>query len=67
MCWCFLVKTLRFIVGIKEKVWKKILQNSFLSPAGEEILIEVLLQSTSTYTVNVFSLPENLCKAINGS
>ncbi|XP_040994311.1 uncharacterized mitochondrial protein AtMg00310-like [Juglans microcarpa x Juglans regia] len=53
--------------GIKERVWKKInnWKNSFLSVAGKDVLIKVVLQAVPTYTMSVLQLPKQLCKELN--
>ncbi|KAG6632474.1 hypothetical protein CIPAW_13G162100 [Carya illinoinensis] len=53
--------------GIKERVWRKISswKNSFLSSAGIEVLIKVVLQSIPTYTMDVFRFPRKLSSEIN--
>ncbi|XP_042974842.1 uncharacterized protein LOC122306478 [Carya illinoinensis] len=53
--------------GIKERVWRKVTnwKNSFLSAAGKEILIKVVLQAVPTYTMSVFLFPKRLCTELN--
>jgi hypothetical protein len=53
--------------GIKTRVWKK-LQDwklKFLSQAGKEILIKVVIQAIPTYSMSVFLLPKALCNDLN--
>lgn len=57
--------------GIEDKVWLKInnWKNQFLSPAGKEVLLKVVIQSIPsynipTYNMSVFSLPKRLCKEL---
>jgi hypothetical protein len=38
----------------------------FLSQAGKEILIKAVVQAIPTYYMNVFLLPNTLCKELNG-
>jgi hypothetical protein len=48
-------------------VWKK-LQDwklKFLSQAGKEILIKVVIQAIPTYSMSVFLLPKALCNDLN--
>jgi hypothetical protein len=57
----------RAFQSIKNKVWK-LLQDwklKFLSQAGKEILLKVVIQAIPTYSMSVFSLPKALCKEIN--
>ncbi|XP_040987655.1 uncharacterized mitochondrial protein AtMg00310-like [Juglans microcarpa x Juglans regia] len=52
---------------IVEKVCRK-LENwkvKFLSQAGKEILIKVVVQAIPTYSMNVFLLPRTLCNKLN--
>jgi hypothetical protein len=41
--------------------WKE----KFLSPAGKEVLIKVVVQAIPTYRMSVFQLPMKLCSNIN--
>ncbi|XP_035551737.1 uncharacterized protein LOC118349897 [Juglans regia] len=52
---------------LKEKLWQKVSswKNTFLSQAGKEVLIKVVLQSIPTFTMGVFKLSIKLCKEIN--
>jgi len=53
--------------GIKGRIWQQIngWKEKFLSHAGKEILIKVVLQAIPTYTMSVFQLPKTLCHDIN--
>ena len=52
---------------LKDKVWKKLQgwKGIMLSKAGKEVLIKVVAQSLSTYTMGVFQLPAKLCYELN--
>jgi hypothetical protein len=53
--------------SIIDKVWKR-LQDwklKFLSQAGREILLKVVIQAIPTYCMSVFMLPKTLCSKIN--
>jgi len=54
-------------VGIESRVRKKLdgWKEKFLSKAGKEILIKVVVQAIPTYTISVFQLPKTLCNSIN--
>jgi hypothetical protein len=41
--------------------WK----TKFLSQAGREILLKVVVQAIPTYSMGIFLLPKELCKEIN--
>ena len=45
----------------KDACWKGCL----LSKAGKEVLIKVVAQAISTYTMGVFLLPVKLCDELN--
>ncbi|XP_042944818.1 uncharacterized protein LOC122278700 [Carya illinoinensis] len=49
--------------GIKDRVWEKVYnwKNKFLSPAGKEIVLKVVVQAIPNYHMNVFKLPKRLC------
>jgi hypothetical protein len=53
--------------GIKDRVWTRLndWKVKFLSQAGKEILINVVVQAIPTYCMNVFLLPTSLCKELN--
>jgi hypothetical protein len=53
--------------GIKGRIWDKIQgwKENFLSQAGKEVLLKVVVQAIPTYTMSVFQLPKTLCKDIN--
>ena len=53
---------------IKERVWKKLQGwgGKFLSQAGREVLIKVVVQAILTYTMSCFKLPVGLCNEIEG-
>ncbi|KAJ8767392.1 hypothetical protein K2173_017436 [Erythroxylum novogranatense] len=48
---------------LKDSVWKRInnWNSYFLSRAGREILIKVVIQAIPTYCMNVFLLPAAIC------
>jgi hypothetical protein len=53
--------------SIKDRVWSR-LQSwkvKFLSYAGKEILLKVVVQEILTYNMSMFLLQNNLCKEIN--
>jgi hypothetical protein len=52
---------------IKSRIWNRMngWKENFLSHAGKEILIKVVLQAILTYTMSVFRLPTTLCREIN--
>lgn len=54
---------------IKDWVLSKIQgwKNKFLSQAGHEMLIKAVVQAVPTYLMNVFWLPNRLCRDINGA
>ena len=52
--------------GIIDRVWKR-LQDwklKFLSQAGREILLKVVIQAIPTYSMSVFMFPKALCSKI---
>jgi hypothetical protein len=53
--------------SIKGRIWDKIngWKEKFLSHAGKEVLLKVMLQAIPTYTMSVFRLPKTLCQGIN--
>jgi hypothetical protein len=57
----------RAFAGIKSRIWEKMQgwNESFLSQAGKEVLLKVVIQAILTYTMSVFQLPKSLCKEIN--
>jgi hypothetical protein len=54
--------------SIKDKVWTCLnnWKTKFLSQAGKEILLKVVVQAIPTYCMSVFQLPVTLCKEIQG-
>ena len=52
---------------LKDGVWKKLQgwKDKMLSKAGKEVLIKVVAQSISTYTMGVFQLLVKICKELN--
>jgi hypothetical protein len=54
-------------MDIKGKIWDRIngWKEKFLSHAGKEILLKVVIQAIPTYTMSVFLLPKTLCNDIN--
>lgn len=46
----------KFLDGWKEK---------FLSQAGKEILLKVVIQAIPAYTMSIFLLPKKLCNSLN--
>jgi hypothetical protein len=52
---------------IKGRIWDWIngWKEKFLSHAGKEILLKVVIQAIPTYTMSVFLLPKTLCNDIN--
>jgi hypothetical protein len=57
----------KMFVGIESKVRKKMdgWKDKFLSQAGKEILIKVVVQAIPTYSMSVFQLPKTLCNSLN--
>ena len=53
-------------IGIQGKIWERIngWKEKFLSQAGKEVMIKVVIQVIPTYTMSVFQLPKTLCKEI---
>lgn len=57
---------------VQERVWKKLKgwKGNFMSSAAREVLIKVVVRSTSTYMMSCFKLPEGLSdhtKTMNSS
>lgn len=52
---------------IEGRIWDRICgwKEKFLSQAGKEVLLKVVLQAIPTYTMSVFQIPKILCKQIN--
>lgn len=52
---------------LKDRVWKKLQgwKDKMLSKARKEVLIKVVAQSISTYTMGVFQLLVKICKELN--
>lgn len=42
------------------------LEDKFLTQAGKEILLKVVVQAIPMYSMSIFQLPIGLCKEING-
>ena len=53
--------------GIRNRVWKCLqdLKLKFLSQAGKEILLKVVIRAILTYCMSDFRLPKVLCSNIN--
>ena len=53
--------------SITDKVWKRLQdwKNKFISTAGKEIPLKVVIQAIPTYCMGVFRLPKALCAEIN--
>ena len=53
-------------IYIKERVWKKLQEwkEKLLSQASREVLIKVVIQAISTYTMSCFKLPKGLIKEL---
>ena len=53
--------------SIKGHIWDRIngWKEKFLSHAGKEVLLKVVLQAIPTFTMSVFKLPKSLCQGIN--
>jgi hypothetical protein len=53
--------------SITKRVWKRLKdwKLKFLSQAGKEILLKVVVQAISTYCMSVFLFPKTLCSKIN--
>ncbi|GLT61041.1 hypothetical protein SLA2020_337760 [Shorea laevis] len=53
--------------NIKDRVWKRLndWKTKFLSQAGKEILLKAVVQAIPTYSMSVFLLPKELCRALN--
>jgi hypothetical protein len=58
---------LKAFKGIKDKVWARVndWKVHFLSQAGKEMLIKVVIQAIPMYCMSVFQLPVSLCKELN--
>lgn len=56
-------------IWIKEEVWPKVSnwKHRFLSQAGREVLIKVVLQVIPVYIMSVFQLPQTLCNELEMS
>ena len=54
---------------IKEKIWRKLQgwEEKLLSQAGREILIKVVVQAISTYTMSCFKLLVSLLMTLKAS
>lgn len=52
---------------LKDHIWTNVnsWKNSFLSQAGKEILLKIVVQTSSTYPMSIFRLPRKLCKEIS--
>ena len=52
---------------LKDRVWKKLQgwKDKMLSKTRKEVLIKVVAQSISTYTMGVFQLLVKICKELN--
>ena len=59
---------MRAFQSLKDRVWNCLpnRKNNFLSQAGKEILLKVVVQSIPTYCMSVFLIPISLCKEIHG-
>jgi hypothetical protein len=53
--------------GIKGRIWNRIngWKEKFLTRAGKEVLIKVVLQAIPTYSMSIFQLPKSLVRDIN--
>lgn len=49
-----------------DRVWKRLSgwKDKFLSPAGKEILIKVIIKAILSYVMNCFRVPKNICSKI---
>lgn len=54
---------------VKERVLARIQgwKQTFLSQAGREVLIKVVVQAIPAYLMNVFRFPDTLCREIDSS
>ena len=52
---------------LKGKIWDRLngWKEKFLSQAGKEVLLKVVIQAIPTYTMSVFQIPKTLCQDIN--
>lgn len=52
---------------LKERVWKKLQgwKEKLLSRVGKEILLKAVIQSTPTYMMSLFAIPDNILNEIN--
>ena len=51
---------------VMERIWAQMMgwKEKLLSQAGKEVMIKVVIQSISAYSMSVFRLPTSLCKDI---